>query len=144
MILPFFLPKISMTSKLWQNDSIILFINRQNNSNKIISAILMFYPNTNKNVAFWNVLSVYTDHSRNPSVLDWSCSKYIGKHSQILSFPISIKLLDMIQVNFEITIIHVWCYIDFHSFCSKIHIFRTDTWCKESKHNLIYCRKIGQ
>ena len=39
----FFLPKIRMTSKLRQNAAVIFFINRQNNSNKIISEILTFY-----------------------------------------------------------------------------------------------------
>ena len=58
MILPFSLPKLRMNSKLRQNAAVIIFINSQNNSNKTISTILMFYlKNANKKVAFSNVLS---------------------------------------------------------------------------------------
>ena len=53
-----------MTSKLRQNAAVMFFINRQNNSNKTISTILIFYQkkNANKSVAFLNVLSVYQAH----------------------------------------------------------------------------------
>ena len=49
MILHFFSPKILMTSKLRQNAADVFLINRQNNSNKIISTILTFYPEKNAN-----------------------------------------------------------------------------------------------
>ena len=44
MILPFSVPKLRMTSELWQNAGVIFYINRQNNSNKIFSTVLTFYP----------------------------------------------------------------------------------------------------
>ena len=58
-----------MTFKLRQNAAVIFFNNRYNNSNKIISTILTFHQkNANKNVAFFNVLSV----SFKGNVLLWS------------------------------------------------------------------------
>ena len=62
----------------------------------------------------WHVL---TD-SRNLSILysyKNSSSKYICKHSQILAYLISIKLLDIVQVNFSIKITNFWSYVDVNS-----------------------------
>ena len=58
MFLPVFLPAICMTSKLRQNASVIIFINRQKNSNKILPE-----KNINKNFGFLNVLSIDTSRS---------------------------------------------------------------------------------
>ena len=66
-------------------------------------------------------------------------SKYICKHTKTLSYPKSIKLLDMMQVNFRRKKINVWRYIDVHNF-NKIHILRADTACKRHKRMPNYSR----
>ena len=59
-ILPFFLPKIHMTSKLRQNAAVIFLSTATPTPIKLFQQYLLFArKNANKDVAFLNVLSVY-------------------------------------------------------------------------------------
>ena len=60
-----------MTSKLRQNAAVLFFINRQNNSNKIV--YVLPENNANKNVAFLNELSVHNLHTYVRSIARLMC-----------------------------------------------------------------------